>query len=104
MLSEPPELRMIDFIGNREHAVASAAVDKVHRRAREEMIRHRAYFTAQERGFGSGQELHEWLLAEWEIDRLIAAQRPRHHRYGIRQKSTDAASDSNAGAKRTWII
>jgi hypothetical protein len=87
VLWEPSELRMIDSIGNREHAVATAVGDQVHRRTREEMIRRRACFMAQEQGFAPGQELHDWLWAEWKFDRQIAAQRPQH-RNGMSQTFT----------------
>ena len=32
-----------------------------------------AYFIAQQRGFGSGCELEDWLLAEKQIDAVLAS-------------------------------
>lgn len=99
-MSEPSELRMIDSTGTRKHAVATAVRDKAHRCARKKMICDRASVAAQERAFASDQEVHDWLLAEWEIAQQLVAQRPQH-RYGTSQISTDASSDPNMGAKRT---
>ena len=40
---------------------------------RHSMIASAAYFRAQKRGFEPGRELDDWLGAEAEIDRLLAA-------------------------------
>jgi hypothetical protein len=39
------------------------------------MIAEAAYLRAETRGFGSGYELEDWLLAEREVDALLSA----HH-------------------------
>ena len=39
---------------------------------REAMIARIAYFLAEKRGFASGHELEDWLLAEAEVDRLTS--------------------------------
>lgn len=41
--------------------------------SRETMIREAAYFRAERRGFVQGAELDDWLTAEAEIDRVLAA-------------------------------
>lgn len=69
-----------------EPTVATAIGNPADRTTREEMIRRRAYFRAQKRGFAPGHELQDWLLAEWEIDRLLASRRPQR-RYGMSRKS-----------------
>lgn len=48
--------------------------------ARHRMIAEAAYYIAAHRGFGTGRELDDWLLAENEIDMNLceaAAQAPR---------------------------
>jgi hypothetical protein len=42
---------------------------------RREMISKAAYLRAEQRGFTSGYELEDWLLAEREVDALLSA----HH-------------------------
>lgn len=37
-----------------------------------------AYWRAERRGFGGGQELDDWLAAEKEVDEDIATRQPRH--------------------------
>jgi hypothetical protein len=39
---------------------------------REAMIRNAAYLRAQRRGFGPGQEVEDWLVAEAEVDHSLA--------------------------------
>jgi hypothetical protein len=53
-------------------AQLNAAVSDEQRRA---MISEAAYLRAEERGFGSGYELEDWLVAEREVDALLSA----HH-------------------------
>jgi hypothetical protein len=43
--------------------------------ARRAMIAEAAYLRAEERGFASGYELEDWLLAEREVDALLSAHR-----------------------------
>ncbi|HEY7655977.1 MAG TPA: DUF2934 domain-containing protein [Burkholderiales bacterium] len=38
---------------------------------RRRMIAEAAYYRAERRGFATGGELEDWILAETEIDRLI---------------------------------
>jgi hypothetical protein len=45
-------------------------------RARHEMIAQVAYMLAQARGFAPGHELDDWLSAEAEVDRALAAREP----------------------------
>ena len=52
-------------------ALEAAAV--VSPQERQRMIEEAAYFRAEQRGFDVGGEWDDWLLAEAEIDRLIAA-------------------------------
>ena len=40
---------------------------------RQAMIAEAAYFIAQQRGFGCGYELEDWLLAEKQIDAVLAS-------------------------------
>ena len=40
--------------------------------AREQMIAERAYFLAEQRGFGDGAALDDWLAAEREIDARLS--------------------------------
>jgi len=40
--------------------------------AREEMISVAAYFRAEQRGFGEGDSLADWLAAEAEIDAMFS--------------------------------
>jgi hypothetical protein len=53
-------------------ATAGVAVCDETRRA---MIAEAAYLRAEQRGFASGYELEDWLLAEREVDALLYA----HH-------------------------
>ena len=41
--------------------------------SRRQMIEEAAYFRAEKRGFASGDPANDWLLAEKEIDQLLAA-------------------------------
>lgn len=41
--------------------------------SRQAMIAEAAYFIAEQRGFGSGRELEDWLLAEKQIDAVLAS-------------------------------
>ena len=43
--------------------------------ARRAMIAEAAYLRAEQRGFASGYELEDWLLAEREVDALLSAHR-----------------------------
>jgi len=45
---------------------------------REARIAEAAYWRAERRGFGGGQELDDWLAAEKEVDGDIASARARH--------------------------
>jgi hypothetical protein len=56
----------------RSATASSAAVSDEVRRA---MISEAAYLRAEQRGFASGYELEDWLLAEREVDALLGA----HH-------------------------
>jgi Protein of unknown function (DUF2934) len=53
-------------------ALSDSAVSDELRRA---MIAEAAYLRAEQRGFVSGYELEDWLLAEREVDALLSA----HH-------------------------
>lgn len=53
-------------------APSGVAVSDEVRRA---MISEAAYLRAEQRGFASGYELEDWLLAEREVDALLSA----HH-------------------------
>lgn len=52
---------------------AKSAVVAAGSPCREEMIALDAYFRAQSRGFAPGMELDDWLAAEAEVDRRLAA-------------------------------
>ena len=41
--------------------------------SRRQMIEEEAYFRAEKRGFTSGDPVNDWLIAEEEIDQLLAA-------------------------------
>jgi hypothetical protein len=41
--------------------------------SRRQMIEEAAYFRAEKRGFTSGDPANDWLIAEEEIDQLLAA-------------------------------
>jgi len=41
--------------------------------SRRQMIEEAAYFRAEKRGFTSGDPVNDWLIAEEEIDQLLAA-------------------------------
>jgi hypothetical protein len=49
--------------------VATAMDNRVDRKDREEMIRRRAYFSADKCSFALAHELQDRLRAEWDIDR-----------------------------------
>jgi Protein of unknown function (DUF2934) len=49
---------------------------------RQAMICEAAYFLSERRGFDSGHELDDWLAAEGEIDRLLAAGVPANRSGG----------------------
>ena len=61
-----------------EHPVVrmskAAVIDPAQREA---MIREAAYFHAERRGFAPGNELVDWLVAEREIDGLLAPRAAR---------------------------
>lgn len=40
---------------------------------RQTMIAEAAYYIAEQRGFGSGREVEDWLLAEKQIDATLCA-------------------------------
>ena len=48
--------------------------------SREARIAEAAYWRAERRGFGSGQELDDWLAAEKEVDQDISARQARRDR------------------------
>jgi len=48
--------------------------------SREARIAEAAYWRAERRGFGAGQELDDWLAAEKEVDQDIAARQARRDR------------------------
>jgi hypothetical protein len=48
--------------------------------SREARIAEAAYWRAERRGFGAGQELDDWLAAEKEVDEDIAATQTRSDR------------------------
>lgn len=48
--------------------------------SREARIAEAAYWRAERRGFGSGQELDDWLAAEKEVDEDIATRQARRDR------------------------
>jgi len=59
--------------------VAPSAVtpsESIEPEQRQAMICDAAYFLSERRGFGPGHELDDWLAAEGEIDRLLAASVP----------------------------
>jgi hypothetical protein len=53
----------------------TAPSDAVSDEARRAMISEAAYLRAEQRGFASGYELEDWLVAEREVDALLFA----HH-------------------------
>jgi Protein of unknown function (DUF2934) len=55
---------------------AVAASQSIAPEQRQAMICDAAYFLSERRGFGPGHELDDWLAAEGEIDRLLAASAP----------------------------
>jgi hypothetical protein len=48
--------------------------------SREARIAEAAYWRAERRGFGGGQELDDWLAAEKEVDEDIATRQARRDR------------------------
>jgi Protein of unknown function (DUF2934) len=48
--------------------------------SREARIAEAAYWRAERRGFGAGQELDDWLAAEKEVDEDIATRQARRDR------------------------
>lgn len=76
--------------GNRRHAGRRkfAAFDAEARRG---MIAEAAYYRAQARGFGPGGEMHDWLEAEREIDRMTQSVSQPAKRNTSRSKA-DAAT------------
>jgi hypothetical protein len=50
---------------------------KTVREDRQSMIAKAAYFRAEQRNFGPGHELQDWLAAESEVDRRITQARLR---------------------------
>ena len=57
----------------RSSSAARARVDVSHD-ARYQMIAEAAYLRAERRGFMPGNEVEDWLAAEAEVDRLLAAE------------------------------
>jgi hypothetical protein len=51
-----------------EHSPASVSAD-----TRRTMIAEAAYYIAEQRGFGDGHDLEDWLLAEKRIDAGLSA-------------------------------
>jgi hypothetical protein len=61
--------------GTRPFPASAPATVAVSHEVRRAMIAEAAYLRAEERGFVSGSELEDWLLAEREVDALLSA----HH-------------------------
>lgn len=60
-----PESKPISLLG-RSHAPVTAE-------ARQAMIAEAAYYIAEQRGFGFGREVEDWLLAEKQVDAKLSA-------------------------------
>ena len=52
----------------------AAKINEVSPIRRQEMIAEAAYLRAEQRGFGPGDPLEDWLAAEREVDLLLAGQ------------------------------
>ncbi len=57
--------------GNSEDTFTPRVVDSA---LRSRMIAEAAYFRAEQRGFGNGDPVQDWLEAEVEIDRVLNGQ------------------------------
>jgi hypothetical protein len=54
-------------------ALPAGSVAPVSPEMRRAMIAEAAYYIAQQRGFGSGGEVEDWLLAEKRLDAMLSA-------------------------------
>jgi Protein of unknown function (DUF2934) len=55
----------------------SLPVKRVSEEERREMIARAAYFRAEKREFAPGYEVEDWVAAEADVDRELAARGPR---------------------------
>ncbi len=68
-----PEAKVQDYPGVDSNAAASASPAYIEPEIRHAMICEAAYFLAERRSFCPGQELQDWLTAESDVDRALAA-------------------------------
>ena len=55
------------------NALLGSSLAPASAQSRQAMIAEAAYFISEQRGFGSGRELEDWLLAEKQIDAVLAS-------------------------------
>jgi Protein of unknown function (DUF2934) len=59
--------------GSEPNSVLGRSLAAVTPDMRRAMIAEAAYFIAQQRGFGCGREMEDWLLAEEQVDAVLTA-------------------------------
>jgi hypothetical protein len=60
-------------IGSTPNSLLGSTLGPATARIRQTMIAEAAYYIAEQRGFGSGREVEDWLLAEKQIDATLCA-------------------------------
>ena len=59
--------------GSKPAAAPGSSVAPVSAEMRRTMIAEAAYYIAEQRGFGTGREVEDWLLAEKQVDATLCA-------------------------------
>ena len=59
--------------GSKPNSLLASALMPVTAEQRQTMIAEAAYYIAEQRGFGDGHEVEDWLLAEKQIDATLCA-------------------------------
>lgn len=58
--------------GSKPNSLLGSSLASVTAEMRQTMIAEAAYYIAEQRGFGSGREVDDWLVAEKQIDAALA--------------------------------
>ena len=57
-----------------KHKAAATKTNSVSQQDRHQMIQEAAYYIAEARGFGTGDAMSDWLIAETQIDSFLLKQ------------------------------
>lgn len=59
--------------GSKPNSMVGSSLAPVTAEIRRSMIAEAAYYIAEQRGFGCGRDMEDWLLAEKQIDAALSA-------------------------------